>query len=595
MKKKIATLMIVAMAAGALFGCASGSAQKPASQESTAQEAAVQEAEAADQAAGAQESAAQEPAAEEPAAQESAQEPAAQEPAAQEEAAQETTAQAPETEAGSGVRPLFRLHSRSLNEFGEDVTLVTGSYDVVKLTEEAAIDYPHLNKALEAENDLFDERYEKAFGEIVEASRTALQDLGENTEDFHSGEMTGEIVPVRCDQSVLSFYEITYMFYPGAAHGMTGYSSYNYNTANGEPIALEDVFADPASLLPVIAANLRSQSDGSPVEDAEEMLQYYFDEVDEGMDDLTWVIDPNGVTFLFAPSDIAPYAMGTLEAKVSFEQDASLFTGKYSPSNDGYVRKLSPFSVTSVDLDGDGSSKQLGVTCLYEEGNEINEYSGIQVSVGDQDCKAEVFCFDFRPYLVHTADGRNYIYVTTQQEDDYSELVVFEIRDNVPSEVGRMGGTGPASVFYPFFEDGAYKLDKSFFETYPMIDPSCFALDTRMGLMSTYNARRNYEVGTDGMPSPLTDYYGIDAEITLTSLVPLTAEVVDPETGEATGEEKEIPVGSKLRFWRTNGADTVDLMTEDEEVYRVNVKTEDGQTVNGIQLQEAFEGTVFAG
>ena len=113
--------------------------------------------------------------------------------------------------------------------------------------------------------------------------------------------------------------------------------------------------------------------------------------------------------------------------------------------------------------------------------------------------------------------------------------------------------------------------------------------------MSTYNARRNYEVGTDGMPSPLTDYYEIDAEITLTSLVPLTAEVVDPETGEATGEEKEIPVGSKLRFWRTNGADTVDLMTEDEEVYRVNVKTEDGQTVNGIQLQEAFEGTVFAG
>ena len=116
--------------------------------------------------------------------------------------------------------------------------------------------------------------------------------------------MEGKIVPVRCDQSVLSFYDVTSLYYPGAAHGSVGYTGYNYRPENGEPIALADVFKDPAALKPVVAKYLRAQADGSPIEDAEDALQYYFDE--GNMDALTWVIDQDGVTFLFAPSDIAP-------------------------------------------------------------------------------------------------------------------------------------------------------------------------------------------------------------------------------------------------------------------------------------------------
>ena len=101
------------------------------------------------------------------------------------------------------------------------------------------------------------------------------------------------------------------------------------------------------------------------------------------------------------------------------------------------------------------------------------------------------------------------------------------------------------------------------------------------------------------MPAPLTDLYEIDADITLTTLVPVKAEVVDVLTEEPTGEEKEIPVGTKLNFWRTNGTDTVDMRTDDMEVgeaFRFKVETgDDGQTVNGIKLQESFDGTVFGG
>ena len=574
MKRIIAAAVIAAIMAGSLLGCGAGQVQEPASQDTAKSEAAQEQAESSQEQT------------------EAAQEETMQ---AQPTVGQEETTQAQEAESG-GVRPIYKLQGHSRME-EQDLTLIaSGSYDTVTLTEEAVIDYPHLNKAIEAENDVIAEKYEKTFAEIKEAAENAIAEQREDTEEFPVGNMEGKIVPVRCDRSVLSFYEVTSLYYPGAAHGSVGYSGYNYKPENGEQITLADVFTDPAALKPVVAKYLRAQADGSPVDGAEDMLQYYFDE--GNMDALTWVIDQDGVTFLFAPSDIAPYAMGTLESKIYFDREPSLFTGNYGPSKEGYVKPLSPYTEMTVDLDGDGSDEKLSVTGTYEEGNEIYEYSGIQVSVGDQVCTAEQYCFSMQPSFVHTEDGRNYVYVVTGTDNDYPELTVFAIKDNVPSLVGKMEGTGFASAFYPVYVDGEYSLEQSVNERYPLIDPSKFALGTRMQLMSTYSGRRFYKAGEDGMPAPLTDLYEIDADITLTTLVPVKAEVVDLSKEEATGEEKEIPAGTKLNFWRTNGTDTVDMRTDDMEVgeaFRFKVETSDGQTVNGIKLDEAFDGTVFGG
>ena len=562
MKRIIAAAVIAAIMAGSLLGCGAGQVQEPASQDTAKSEAAQEQAESSQE---------------------------------QTEAAQEETTQAQEAESG-GVRPIYKLQGHSRME-EQDLTLIaSGSYDTVTLTEEAVIDYPHLNKAIEAENDVIAEKYEKTFAEIKEAAENAIAEQREDTEEFPVGNMEGKIVPVRCDRSVLSFYEVTSLYYPGAAHGSVGYSGYNYKPENGEQITLADVFTDPAALKPVVAKYLRAQADGSPVDGAEDMLQYYFDE--GNMDALTWVIDQDGVTFLFAPSDIAPYAMGTLEAQIYFDREPSLFTGNYGPSKEGYVKPLSPYTEMTVDLDGDGSDEKLSVTGTYEEGNEIYAYSGIQISVGDQVCTAEQYCFSMQPWFVHTEDGRNYVYVVTGTDNDYPELTVFAIKDNVPSLLGKMDGTGFASAFHPEYVDGEYSLEQSFSERYPLIDPSKFALGTRMQLMSTYSGHRFYKAGEDGMPAPLTDSYEIDADITLTTLVPVKAEVVDLSKEEATGEEKEIPAGTKLNFWRTNGTDTVDMRTDDMEVgeaFRFKVETSDGQIVNGIKLDEAFDGTMFGG
>ena len=304
MRKTIAAAVITAIIAGALCGCGAGASKEPAAQDA-AQNEAVQE-----------------------------QTEPSQEQQEQTEAAQEETAQTQETaqsaEAESDVvRPVYKLQSHSRME-EKDLTLIaSGSYDTVRLTEEAAMNHVYLNKAIETENDLIVEKYEKTFAEIKEAAENAIAEQREDTEEFPVGNMEGKIIPVRCDEEVLSFYEVTSLYYPGAAHGNVGYSGYNYKPENGAQITLADVFTDPAALKPVVAKYLRAQADGSPVDGAEDMLQFYFDE--GNMDALTWVIDQDGVTFLFAPSDIAPYAMGTLEAKIYFDREPSLFTGNYGP------------------------------------------------------------------------------------------------------------------------------------------------------------------------------------------------------------------------------------------------------------------------
>ena len=171
MKRLIAAAVITAIMAGSLLGCGAGQAKEPASQD-MAQSEAVQE-----QAEPSQEQT------------EAAPEETAQ---AQPAAGQEETAQAKEAESDV-VRPVYKLQSHSRME-EKDLTLIaSGSYDTVRLTEEAAMNNVYLNKAIEIENDLIAERYEKSFAEVKEAAENAIAEQREDTEEFPVGNMEGKI------------------------------------------------------------------------------------------------------------------------------------------------------------------------------------------------------------------------------------------------------------------------------------------------------------------------------------------------------------------------------------------------------------------
>ena len=215
---------------------------------------------------------------------------------------------------------------------------------------------------------------------------------------------------------------------------MTGYTGYNYDLS-GAPIELTDVFKDPKALVPVVVENLTSMADGSAIEVEDGLLE---SALGENYDDLTWVVERDGVSFIFAASDIAPYAAGPLEARISFDKYPELFTGKYGPAEGSYVKKLSEYTQTPIDLDGDGTSEKILVTSVSEDEDAYRQ-SAIRIVIDGQSFDTEEEFYSQEPYFIHMADGRNYIYTVTGSDNDYPTLIVFEIKDKTPAKVGEMG------------------------------------------------------------------------------------------------------------------------------------------------------------
>ena len=109
------------------------------------------------------------------------------------------------------------------------------------------------------------------------------------------------------------------------------------------------------------------------------------------------------------------------------------------------------------------------------------------------------------------------------------------------------------------------------------------------------------------MPEPLHPYYEVvfganeSEELKLTSKVPLTLSVLDPERVYSdecteTGETEELPAGTVFHFWRTDNATFVDMITDDGRPFRIWVEGAPTweQYVNGYRIEDCFDGVRFA-
>lgn len=567
MKKRIIAAFMSIVIATSLCACGSGASQQPQPEVGTAEEGSAAETDDEETAGEVSEDAAQDMT-----------------------AASETVEEDIAAE-GSDARPELTFNQFHRMEEKDSTVIANLAYEVPSLIENAVIEYPELHRTLVEDAEQIKKKYETNFEEVRGPAQEAAENMDGDLEDFQTGEFEGTMEVVRCDASVLSFCDTSYIYYPGAAHGVTGCTGYNYDTASGNPITLEDVFADLPGMETAIADNLVAVSTGEKVGEEDVSLEFAFGDEYRSLD---WVIDRDGVRFIFPPSDIAPYALGTIEALISFDKYPDLFTGSYGPAEGSFVKKLEPYVPYAVDLDGDGSAENVSVNSITGEDDYYN--AGLEVHVGDETLTQEDEFYGLTAYLLHTEDGRNYVYTFTSGDNDYPTLTVFAIRDKVPSLVGKMEGSGTASQYIEMLgDDGEADPEESFIQRFPLIDPAHFALSTRLTIMSTYSGMRYYGVGDDGMPVPQSDQYDVRNGIVLTSLVDLKAEEVDVLTGQVTGKEVDVPAGTKFNFYQTNGIDTVDLIMEDETLLRFTVSGDWPQTVNGVKLEEAFDGTLFAG
>ena len=470
-------------------------------------------------------------------------------------------------------------------------SIADGYFQAALLSEDSANKYPALSSALLELNTQIAASCREDFKELADKSRQYAAENGTTDEVRPSATFESRIVPVRQDDRAVSFFTSCYSFLPGAAGGTTTFRGITLDTASGKTVSLNDVIKDlndKKALVTAVNENLRFLGTGDPAGDREESVsealasRNYFP---------AWVVSDNGVIFRFNPGSISTEEEGAVEAEIPFEKYPALFTDSFAAHKGAYTLPVDTVYPVMADLNGDGTSEKISLNARPDNNGDIGAYTALRVAVGDKECLHETYFFNARGVLIHTGSGKSYLYVQTITDNDYRITCVFDLSGEKPVFIGELNGTGFSARFRRDSVDpDLWYMDEQFISS-----PDSFCLDTHMDLMSTYSATGRYRVGEDGMPVLLSDQYLIDSDLELTSLTDLPADIVDPAAGTVTGQNAVLPKGSKCRLFKTNGKDTVDVKTADGVVYRFIVTEEWPQKVNGLRLDQAFDGTMFAG
>ena len=481
------------------------------------------------------------------------------------------------------IQPVITSHTFS--EMKDDGTsyLISASLDTIALDEESAQYYSALNDGLNAYSDTRLSAFLERYNSNLENAKTDYEDgmLGDMYYEDNSS-----IRIQRVDESVFSFTENVSSF-TGGAHGNYGTTGTTFDTQTGKELDISDVVVSTEDLIPILKERLETDYPDTAFFDLDETLQAYIDEPETYQ--FCWYMTSEGITFVFNPYELASYADGSQTVSLSFCDYPDLFKDTYGAQTGAFVTELSFWadgSDTNIDLDRDGSLETIHLSAKTDE----YMYSSATFTYNEHSYTLDEYFNDMDAKLVHTKDGKNYIYAFLHEDNDYTFLKVMEITDDAVTFSGEMQGAEPNEYL------GSDEGDNPTWNAYPFVSPNGFILSTRLDSLSTYDGVKTYAVGENGVPVATSDFYRIMSGITLTVKKDFEAKDVDYSTYEL-GNPITVSAGEKLTFIRTNGTDTVIFEKEDGTYVGVKYEVDEdfNRLINGESADNLFDGMIYAG
>ena len=457
---------------------------------------------------------------------------------------------------------LCRYYTSQQEWDDEHGLLATCSYPVLSLSEESAARWPKLAQAV---SELSDELDEDGREYLPELAQWAREELEYNPDYFIAFFDEVNATVRRADARVLSLL-MQGSSYTGGVHPNHGWSGVNLDPATGEELEITDVVTDVADLLALVEARLPELYPETSFFSLHDSLQTYVDEPEY----LSWTLDYQGVSVWFSPYEIASYADGMLTVLVPFDQAPELFIGGYDQTPEHYAVEMDYSDVLRFDLDGDGTQDTLQ---SWGEMNEYGDYESVTFTVNGARACFDLHAFQLLPTLVYLGPGQTYLYLETLVENDYSDLYFYQVMP---------GGTLTLGTQFCGIEG-------------VLTDPDSFQMSERTDLVSTVWMARTCHVGPDGLPVPESADYTILSQVPLTVKTPFPANQLDAD-GQTVLGQTELPVGTVCTPLRTDGESWVTVQASDGQQYRLEVNADAWpHRVNGLELEEAFDGVLFAG
>ena len=455
--------------------------------------------------------------------------------------------------------------------------IILGSYENGTFVKKDA-GYPELAKAV----DTYNKKTADDFKSEIESGKALAEEdpRFKETDNYgysYSVDMDASIE--RSDSNIFSVSESTYSFM-GGPHGNTVITGFNVDPKTGEVLKISDVVTDKDAFIDAVDKQLHAEypdiEEGLVVDDLKTAISDMYD----GKDDinLQFYMTHDALVTVFSAYDITAYAYGPEFVSLYYTDSADFLNEKYLKTTKDYAAEIgldAPFSFET----GDGTKKSITVNYLEPIGDAeyASEYNLNMSLDGKEYTEKLESIYGMRAYILEK-DGNAYIYLDMNSDNDWHITQIYDVNG---SEIKKVGDF----------------TEEAFYDVKP-VDPSDFIMSSRGGLLSTYGIFRHYKMDADGKPVPLTDAWWINNDFELTLNKPLKLSVMDEltEDGSDNGTETELPEKTKLKLVRSDEDKWVDALTPDGKYARINVDTSDWpHTVNGIDIEEAFSGIIFAG
>lgn len=458
-----------------------------------------------------------------------------------------------------------------------ETTLAYVNYPNIKIREYDQNTYSELAQCL-VEN--LKSRKDKLYSNYENAIVSARNDYPDMIDYFREYESSESAMIRRADSSVLSVLYSGFQF-EGGIHGYSYYWGENYDTETGTLLGLTDVVNDINEFSKYVEEQLYTHWEKEVFYEDLDLEQY----VKENLDMIPWTLDYHGVTVYFNPFDIAPYATGIQDVTVAFDVNPGLFNEKYLNVPAFYGIQLDMNIPFYYDVDGDGELDEILVYGIP------NEYGYVVHNVHvDQECFVELDEDDiyayaiFSPHMLHMEDGRNYLMIENQTDNDYRTNTIYELTSGIPVKTGTILSGIHTTVDNEndlFFKDA-------------LTNPYSFRMDSRTWCVGTYDGYMTYYLDSDGFPLSYEDYYTFEIMPEFKVQKNFKLNLVN-EYGEI-GEAVTVKAGETVKYYRTDSSMFADFILPDGRIGRADLEWFEGLcSIDGNTAEELFDGIVFAG
>ena len=425
-------------------------------------------------------------------------------------------------------------------------------YPKFYLDEEDKNAYPELSKVFESYNSEMDSQKEALLEQLEKDYEEAAENSGD-ADAWHEMSIETTARTLRADSNVVSFL-CEYDAALGGAHPYSYVYGMNYDAKTGKKLTLGDVVKDKDAFVELVSEafdkDYSEEEYGELTNGGEALKECDFNSEDE----VLWTIDPISVTIYFATYNLGTYVQGEQAVSIYFDQAPEIFDEHYMTACEDYALPVTYRKPLSILTDS-GEREKICMEMDYTEYEEYETYKTVYI-IGDTQIESLWECYDTDPYLVHV-NGKNYIYAFQSAEGDWGYLSVVDADnkslDDEKNTVVRLkiySEYNDAQERYEYIQGGE-----------EFTDPSQFTLRNEVDVLGTYDAYKNYHVGSDGYPVTDDALYLSGTDTAFRAIKDIECDTVD-QKGNVTGKAV-IPEGSYLAVVRTDGDSMADIQIID--------------------------------